>query len=201
MLLPRRSIAFPRRQTPLPRVGSRSLFFLGLRLASLEAGDLRPRRVRLIYTRILDLVIPLLAMSRQNTKHNTHKHTRIQKRGCPFPHGVVCERASLAYGQGRLYGSRIVERRDPEGCEQRRQCDSTPLGWEELLDDQGRNGCCNILVHQTTRVGRVAGMSAIGHPKGSLCRSFRCFLTNQSLCQGLLCSGESGLLGLKFLSA
>lgn len=28
-------------------------------------------------------------------------------------------------------------------------------------DDQGRNGCCNI-AHQMTRVGHVAGLSAIG---------------------------------------
>lgn len=55
--------------------------------------------------------------------------------------------------------------------EQRRQRGSAasvaapPLGWEEISDDQGRNGCCNILAHQMTRVGRVAGMSAIGHPE------------------------------------
>lgn len=83
--------------------------------------------------------------------------------------------------------------------EQRRQPHGAASGWEVFSDDQGRNGRCNILVHQMTRVGRVAGLSAIGYPKGSLCRSFRCFLTNQHSCQGLsaLCIGERGLFRSK----
>lgn len=107
--LPRRSICSSKTADTSAESRQTELVFFGDKCRPSLAGEGGQwESVPILFTRILRFDISLSGNVRTKIAKHSHASTSAQECGCPFPRGIIYERASLAYGQGRLYGSRII---------------------------------------------------------------------------------------------